>query len=511
MLCSSFVLFFHMFHARLSPISPELTGLLTTRKAEREAAWLRRSTLWPVEDLRETQDVANTGHPFPAALDPLELRSEYLREREALLSADRVSDLCEELHRLSPDILSDEQVQLALRRYHSEVAKARRLLARPILSSWHFDPVPGGMENCTFQQFWAFGDFERLLICRTVSPCGLTSDTAFFAERLPWANTPTLRAIYFCRFDEDKGKMVFAHEQVRISAYATTDPDAPPNPRSTVRFLFSCPLVKPVHPAPGRVLSPCSDSFVYSGHQSSFFFAGYNATLRCELANLPLHDHERARKRIRLPPDLPAQCPVCLENGSFDYVIYAYCGHAVCCAGCMVDFFGLDRRRSLQAHRCVVCRAPFPADFASKALDLEQARTSHVLDRATILRRHAKWNALETTLLGYWQGQLLPPDLTEVHDMDVEDERERIRLHMGLSTLASSNLWALCTAELEHLCVHLRAVNGTAWGLVEAYLGFNDADFFRLDYSTYGREPNYQGDSMLQTWVDAVNTHFAAP
>ena len=177
-----------MFNVRLSPISPQLTGLLTTRKAEREAAWLRRSTLWPVEDLRETQDVANTGHPFPAALDPLELRSEYLREREALLSADRVSDLCEELHRLSPDILSDEQTQVALRRYHSaldKVAKARRLLARPILSSWHFDPIPGGMENCTFQQFWAFGDFERLLICRTVSPCGLTSDTAFFAERLP--------------------------------------------------------------------------------------------------------------------------------------------------------------------------------------------------------------------------------------------------------------------------------------------------------------------------------------
>ena len=46
---------------------------------------------------------------------------------------------------------------------------------------------------------------------------------------------------------------------------------------------------------------------------------------------------------------------------------------------------------------------------------------------------------------------------------------------------------------------------------MEAYLGFNDADFFRLDYSTYGREPNYQGDSILQTWVDAVNTHFAAP
>jgi hypothetical protein len=72
-------------------------------------------------------------------------------------------------------------------------------------------------------------------------------------------------------------------------------------------------------------------------------------------------------------------------------------------------------------------------------------------------------------------------------------------------------LWALCTAELEHLCVHLRAVNGAAWDLVEAYLGFNDADFFRLDYSTYGREHNYQGDSILQTWVDAVNMHFAAP
>jgi hypothetical protein len=250
----------------------------------------------------------------------------------------------------------------------------------------------------------------------------------------------------------------------------------------------------------------CADKvhYVYSGHQSVFFFAGASPALSFELAainDLAPSERERARKRICLPANLPHQCPVCLET---DYFLVCYCfyGHAQCCANCMTDYFGKGNLKSLQGHRCGTCRAPYPPDFPSKALDLEQARTSHTLDRRGILGRHAKWDALTTTLGFLQKGSLLPPSLEEIWDYDVEDHRERIRVHMGLTKVASAILWELCTAELVELCLGLREQGGRLWSLVESYVGFGGPSFFRLSYSAYGREEEEEKDaSFLESVV----------
>jgi hypothetical protein len=205
-----------------------------------------------------------------------------------------------------------------------------------------------------------------------------------------------------------------------------------------------------------------------------------------------------------LPANLPVQCPCCLESDYF-FVVYQYCGHAQCCTNCMTQYFGLENRKNAAGHRCGICRAPYPADFPSKVLDMEQARTSHTLDREGILRRHAKWDALTTAVQFHYKGTLAPPSLEEVWDLDVQDQRERIRVHMKLSPTASAQLWALCTAELVELCAGLQEEGGTLWPLVEAYVGFGGAHFFRLDYSPYGRNEGvgpgaYLLESVVERW-----------
>ena len=496
----------------LHPLASLHSTYLATRKAEREAAWLRRSSVWPTEDLRSLDKPSSPRSPAVAPLAPAQLRATYLVHRDRLVLADRISDLAEELHKLSPATMSMDALSVTNRAYHEAldtVAKSRRALARPVLSAWHYDPSPGGLEGCTFQAFWGFEDFERVLVCRSVSPAGLISEQIFLAERLPFANDPRARSIYFSRYDEERGKLVYVQEQVRISDFATTDPSAPPNPRRTERFLYSAPLVKPPAVAPGRVLHPDKAHYVYSGHQSVFFFAGPSPTLRFELAaigDLCHSERERARKRICLPANLPVQCPCCLEDDYF-FVIYAYCGHAQCCTNCMTQYFGLDNRKNASGHRCSMCRAPYPAEFPSKVLDLEQARTSHTLDRDGILRRHAKWDVLTTAVQNHYKGTLPSPSLPEVWDYDVADERERIRVHMGLSTIASAHLWELCTAELVELCAGLREEG--LWSLVEAYVGFDGADFFRLEYSPYGRTEAgaYLLESVVERWLRLGQRH----
>jgi hypothetical protein len=368
------------------------------------------------------------------------------------------------------------------------------------------------MDSCTFKDFWNYADFERLLVCRSVSPSALVSEETFFAERLPFANDPRQRSIYLCHYSEEHGKLIFSQKQVSISAYATTDVDAPANPRRTERFLFSVPLVKPPSISPGRVLCADKAHFVYSGHQSVFFFAGANPSLSFELAaidDLAPSERERARKRICLPANLPHACPVCLETQHF-FVIYSFCGHSQCCTNCMTDYFSSANLKSLQGHRCGQCRAPYPPDFPSKALDLEQARTSHTLDRRGILGRHGKWDALKTTLGFIQKGTLLPPTPEELWDYDVEDNRERIRVHMGLTKLASENLWELCTAELVELCLGLREQGGLLWSLVEKYVGWSGPSFFRLSYSAYGREEEKDAsflESVLSRWYSVQEVH----
>jgi hypothetical protein len=136
-------------------------------------------------------------------------------------------------------------------------------------------------------------------------------------------------------------------------------------------------------------------------------------------------------------------------------------------------------------------------------LDLEQARTSHTLDRRGILGRHGKWDALSTTLGFLQKGSLLPPSLEEIWDYDVEDHRERIRVHMGLTKVASAILWELCTAELVELCLGLREQGGRLWSLVETYVDFGGASFFRLSYSAYGREEEEKRPPSWSRWCRA--------
>jgi hypothetical protein len=177
----------------LHPLASLHSTHLATRKAEREAAWLRRSSVWPTEDLRSVVDPSSPRSPTVALLPPAELRATYLADRNALLIADRISDVAEELHKLAPEVLSMEALSVTNRRYHAAldvVAKSRRALARPLLSAWHYDPSPGALVACSFNEFWAFEDFERVLVCRSVSPAGLISEQVFLAERLPFANDP---------------------------------------------------------------------------------------------------------------------------------------------------------------------------------------------------------------------------------------------------------------------------------------------------------------------------------
>ena len=176
----------------------------------------------------------------------------------------------------------------------------------------------------------------------------------------------------------------------------------------------------------------------------------------------------------------------------------------------MTDYFSSANLKSLQGHRCSTCRAPYPPDFPSKSLDLEQARTSHTLDRRGILGRHAKWDALKTTLGFLQKGTLLPPTLEEVWDYDVEDKRERIRVHMGLTKLASNTLWELCTAELVELCLALREQGGLLWALVEVYLGYGQSSFLRLSYYS----PSYVGsggpsflESVVSRWYSVQEAY----
>ncbi len=82
------LLFFSMFSSGLHPLPPRHKDYLSARKAERAAAWERRSCFWPVEDLRRLEPSATSlpRQPFVPP-DPNALRATYLRYRDALLEA----------------------------------------------------------------------------------------------------------------------------------------------------------------------------------------------------------------------------------------------------------------------------------------------------------------------------------------------------------------------------------------------------------------------------------------
>ena len=193
-----------MLSSALHPLAPRHKDYLAARKAERAIAWERRSCFWPVEDLRllEPSTASLPRQPF-LPVDPNALRATYLRYRDLLLVADRACDLAEELTKLVPDALAEGAMATLTQRYHDSlgfVAVNRRALAKPLLSAWYYDPAHGAMDSCTFKDFWAYADFERLLVCRSVSPAGIISEATFLAERLPFANDPRQRSIYLCHY-----------------------------------------------------------------------------------------------------------------------------------------------------------------------------------------------------------------------------------------------------------------------------------------------------------------------
>ena len=85
-------------------------------------------------------------------------------------------------------------------------AKARRLLARTVLTSWTLHPAPGFMTHTPAKDIWELGDFEMVIVCRNVSPAGFISDKVMLAECVPSLQAKThgstsrimSRLVYFC-------------------------------------------------------------------------------------------------------------------------------------------------------------------------------------------------------------------------------------------------------------------------------------------------------------------------
>ena len=265
------------------------------------------------------------------ALGPEGLRAAYLMARANLFHEDKVCDLADELHSLCPEIfVSPETIKAELgAKYHAALdknAKARRLLARTVLSSWTLHPAPGSMVHTPAKDIWELGDFEMVIIVRNVSPAGFISDKVMLAERVPYHPNESQRVIYWTERSVGGGQQLFFHrEQIKIADFS----DEPrPAWRGNQRFLFVLMLGKPTSPSPPSRHSGYDEAFLYSGHQTAFFLSGAPPSCALELAGLvylDFADQRIARKKICLPARLPNQCPVCLEDDTV-FVVYAFCG-----------------------------------------------------------------------------------------------------------------------------------------------------------------------------------------
>jgi hypothetical protein len=407
--------------------------------------------------------------------------------RASLFHEDKVCDLADELHSLCPQIFaSPETIKAELgARYHLALdknAKARRLLVRTVLTSWTLQPVAGAMAHSSAKDIWALGDFEMVIVCRNVSPAGFISDKIMLAERVPYHPNESQRVIYWAeRSVVGQQQLVFHQDQVKISDFS----DEPrPAWRGNQRFLFVLPLGKPTSPSPRRD----HQAFLYSGHQTSFFLSAAPPSCALELAGLvylDFADQRIARKKICLPARLPNQCPVCLEDDTV-FIVYAFCGHANAGRECMEKVFAVDKLRQLAGHRCCVCRAPFPADFRSAHLELEQALHSYSLDRQRIQRKHSKYDQLRAEVAFLQRGEMGPTSYQEIWDLDIADDEERRRESLGISEAAFRALAALDFAALKRVCACLQQLQAPEeWSIVEAYLGWsNPAQFFSVSPSS---------------------------
>ena len=183
----------------------------------------------------------------------------------------------------------------------------------------------------------------RVHIVRTIDSDGAISDMAFLMERYLCLSHE--RSLYWLHYEDGAldgltPKYVMRHETKRMTFAMPSDENSP---QALVKqiLLFVGPRHAPPSISP-RPIVPSPDTFVYSGHQTEFFFIGLPPTLRRELDACD----EPARKRHCVPPAFPVYCAICQEAKPY-YVVYKSCGHAVCCAQCLDEFFHIDRRRFL--------------------------------------------------------------------------------------------------------------------------------------------------------------------
>ena len=355
----------------------------------------------------------------------------------------------------------------------SNCNRSRRVLTRNILYPFACESWISHFRAVGYKEFWTQGDFECIHIVREIDAEGGITDLVFIMERYLCLSHE--RSLYWLQYDDGSidgttPKYVMRHESKRMTFAMPSDENSP---QALVKqiLLFVGPRNAPPSISP-RPIFPSPDTFLYSGHQTEFFFIGLPPTLRRELDACD----EPARKRHCVPPTFPVYCAICQEAKPY-YLVYKSCGHAVCCTQCLDDFFHIDRRRFLAAHLCPTCRAVFPADMGSRLLQLDAARTSHTLDREMIFRSHRRLDALSTTCAHLYCDQMMVPSLAELFDLDQQDDADRDREGRGY-TLES---WATTTARnfraLNALCALLFCTPTFRKHVVE-YVAYGSACFY---------------------------------
>ena len=364
----------------------------------------------------------------------------------------------------------------------SECNRARRSLTRHVLYPFACQSWMSQFRSVNYKDFWAQPDFESIHVARVVDADGGVTDFAFMQER--HLCVASERSLFWLRYEDEMAegvppRYVMVNETKRMT-FAMPADESSPQALVKQTLLFIGPRHKPA--APTRPLIPSAQTFVYSGHQTDFFFVGLPPILRRELEDC---DGEPARTRLCYPPNWPSLCNICQEPRQF-YLVYAACGHSICCSQCSDDLFHVDRRRFLASNLCPTCRAVFPAEVPSRLLQLDSARTSYCLDRDIILRNHRRLDALSTTCAQLYCDEMMVPSLAEVFSLDQQDAADREREARRLSPAD----WAI-TVELDYsslaaLCkrlkwfAHARGVHAQVWKHVLEYVAYGSACFYNV-------------------------------
>ena len=355
----------------------------------------------------------------------------------------------------------------------SNCNRSRRALTRNILYPFVCSTWISQFRAVGYKEFWTQGDFESIHIVREIDSEGGITDLVFVMERYLCLSHE--RSLYWLRYDDGSidgttPKYVMVHETKRMT-FAMPADESSPSALVKQILLFVGPRHLPSI-IPSRPLVPTPHTFVYSGHQTEFFFIGLAPTLRRELDACA----EPARKRHCVPENFPVFCPICQDAKPY-YLVYKGCGHAIACTQCLDDFFHIDRRRFLAAHLCPTCRAVFPADMASRLLQLDAARTSHTLDRDIIFRNHRRLDALSTTCAHLYCDQMMVPSLAELFDLDQQDDVDRQREAQGYSLDSWASITARNFQALKVLCA-LLFCTPTFRKHVSEYVAYGSASFY---------------------------------